>query len=298
MAALGAKHFGDASPLLRYGLEIPNGGECGDPHIFADLVHLAEEAGWDGIFLEDYICYYSAPDAPTYDPWVALAAMALRTERIRLGTMVTPLSRRRPWKLARELVTLDHLSDGRMILGVGLGDPQDKGFTHFGAMTDAKTRAELLDESLEILPGLWSGRPFSYRGKHYSVDEVTFLPGPVQSPRIPIWVGGSAQRKGVVRRAGRWDGIVPYKLPDTGDWRDMTPTDVRALKASIDQQRTTSLPFDIAIGGRSRRDDWEQERALIRSLAEAGATWWMAADPAADVDAMRVAIGRGPLRVG
>ena len=139
---------------MRYGLEISAAGACGDARTLADLAHLAEEVGWDGVFLEDYIIHYDPLYAWTYDPWVALAAMALRTERIRLGTMVTPIARRRPWKLARELVTLDHLSGGRMILGVGLGDGAEQSFTHFGEVTDPKRRAGLLDESLTILAGL------------------------------------------------------------------------------------------------------------------------------------------------
>src|SRR5579872_6746152 len=159
---------------MQYGLSLPNGGECGDPRILAELAHRAEDAGWDGIFLEDYIQYinddyHSLPGAPTYDPWVALAATAMRTQRIRLGTSVTPLPRRRPWKLAREAVSVDILSGGRLTLGVGSGDSRDPSFSHFGESMDARQRAEQLDESLDILAGLWSGQPFSYHGKHYSV---------------------------------------------------------------------------------------------------------------------------------
>jgi alkanesulfonate monooxygenase SsuD/methylene tetrahydromethanopterin reductase-like flavin-dependent oxidoreductase (luciferase family) len=282
---------------MRYGLEISAAGACGDARTLADLAQLAEEVGWDGVFLEDYVIHWSAPDALTCDPWVALAAMALRTERIRLGTMVTPIARRRPWKLARELITLDQLSGGRMILGVGLGDGTEQSFTHFGEVTDPKRRAEMLDEGLDILAGLWSGQPFSYDGTHYTIREVTFLPRPVQVPRIPIWVGGSAQRKGVVRRAARWDGIVPYKGPGTTGWEDFAPDDIRLMWASIERQRSASTPFDIAIGGRQRADDWERERALIGEIAEAGATWWMEAIFAPDLEAMRAAIGRGPLRI-
>jgi len=287
---------------VRYALNVPNGGECGAPRTLAEFARLAEEAGWDGIFLEDYIVYQndtyrSVPGAPTYDPWVALAAMAMRTERIRLGTAVTPLSRRRPWKLARETVSLDHLSNGRLILGAGLGDVEDKGFSHMGEEIAARRRAELLDESLDILAGLWSGQRFSYRGKHYAVDDVTFLPKPVQVPRIPIWVGGGWPNRGPMQRAARWDGVVPYKQTDDGAWLDMTSADVRALRASIAHQRTTTTPFDIAIGGRERRTDWEQERSLIGAVAEAGATWWVEWIPAADFETMRAAIGRGPLRI-
>jgi alkanesulfonate monooxygenase SsuD/methylene tetrahydromethanopterin reductase-like flavin-dependent oxidoreductase (luciferase family) len=160
---------------MQYALALPNGGECGDPRILADLARLAEASGWDAVFLEDYICYtndtyHSLPGAPTYDPWVALAAMALHTERVRLGTSVTPLPRRRPWKLAREAVTLDHLSHGRLILGVGSGDAREQGFSRVGEVVDARQRAEMLDEGLDILVGLWSGQPFSYTGKHYAID--------------------------------------------------------------------------------------------------------------------------------
>jgi alkanesulfonate monooxygenase SsuD/methylene tetrahydromethanopterin reductase-like flavin-dependent oxidoreductase (luciferase family) len=143
---------------MRYGLCFPNGGACADARTLAELAHLAEGAGWDGVFLEDYIVWQGHQDAPTYDPWVALAAMAMQTEKIRLGTQVTPLSRRRPWKVARETVTLDHLSNGRLILGVGLGDTSiDVSFTHFAEVTDARQRSQMLDQALDVLVGLWKG---------------------------------------------------------------------------------------------------------------------------------------------
>ena len=134
---------------MRYSLNLPNGGACADARTLAELAHDAEEAGWDGVFLEDYILYQGVSGTPTFDPWVALAAMALRTNRILLGTDVTPLPRRRPWKLARETVTLDHLSNGRLVLGVGLGDSPETSFTHFGEVTDTRQRARMLDEALE-----------------------------------------------------------------------------------------------------------------------------------------------------
>lgn len=279
--------------VMRYGLELPNADVWGNPRGLAELVHIAEEAGWDGVFLEDYIIYY-APGS-TYDPWVILTAMALQTQRIRLGTTVTAVARRRPWKLARELTTLDHLSGGRMILGIGLGDEPD--FTRFGERADPKWRAEQLDESLDILVGLWSGQPFSYRGKHFSLSEGTFLPPPVQSPRIPIWVGGSSQRRGPVQRAARWDGFLPVQIPLPQGVRHLTPEEVRAVKVSIEEQRTRSTPFDIALGGLERSVDWEAERVMIKALAEAGATWWMEWIPVAEMQVMRQAIERGPLRI-
>src|SRR5258708_1383122 len=250
---------------MQHGLELPNMCPGGNVQVLVQLACLAEEAGWDGVFLEDYIIHHAATDAPTFDPWVVLTAIALRTERVRLGTTITPLSRRRPWKLAREAVTLDHLSNGRLILGVGIGDRGDPGFAQVGEITDAKQRARMLDEALDVLVGLWSGQPFSYRGEHYQVRDVTFLPRPMQQPRIPIWVGGSWPHKGPVQRAARWDGIVPYKDTHGRGWQDMTPDDVQALKAEISSQRSAS--FEIMLCGRARGMDWEQESALLPSLA-------------------------------
>ena len=283
---------------MQHGLELPNMCPGGNVQVLVQLACLAEEAGWDGVFLEDYIIHHAATDAPTFDPWVVLTAIALRTERVRLGTTITPLSRRRPWKLAREAVTLDHLSHGRLILGVGIGDRGDPGFAQVGEITDAKRRARMLDEALDVLVGLWSGQPFSYRGEHYQVRDVTFLPRPMQQPRIPIWVGGSWPHKGPVQRAARWDGIVPYKDTHGRGWQDMTPDDVQALKAELSSQRSAS--FEIMLGGRRRGMDWEQERALIRSLAEAGATWWgeyIEPDDLEDLQACIERVKQGPLRV-
>src|SRR5438270_9700615 len=133
---------------MYYGLELPNAGPCGDARTLAELAALAEAAGWDGVFLEDYIVHWTAADVPTYDPWIALAAMALNTQQVRLGTTVTPLSRRRPWKLAREAVTLDHLSGGRLTLGVGLGDLGERGLGASGEALNNQERSALLDETL------------------------------------------------------------------------------------------------------------------------------------------------------
>jgi len=282
---------------MKYGLELSNAGACGDARTLAELAALAEEAGWDGIFLEDYIVHWSGRDARTYDPWVALTAMALSTERIRLGTTVTPLARRRPWKLARETVTLDHLSNGRMILGVGLGNGNDLDFAQLGEETEDRRRAKMLDEAIDVLIGLWSGEPFSYHGEHYHVRDVTLLPRPVQIPRIPIWVGGGWPRKGPMRRAARCDGAIFFKVPEHGKWTDMTPADIHAIKAFVEQERPVPRSFEIAIGGRERREDWEEERVLIRSLADAGATWWMEGLPPAELNLIRTWIQRGPLRV-
>jgi alkanesulfonate monooxygenase SsuD/methylene tetrahydromethanopterin reductase-like flavin-dependent oxidoreductase (luciferase family) len=251
---------------------------------------MAEEAGWDGVFLEDYIVFQGKNGTPTYDPWIALAAMAMRTEQIKVGIKVTALARRRPWKLARETVTLDHLSKGRLILGVGLGVGKDLDIAAFGEVRDDRKRARMLDEALEVLTGFWSGRPFRYEGEHYQVSEVTFLPGSYQTPRIPIWVGGKWPNKEPMRRAARWDGACPYI------GREWEPADVRAMKAYIDSQRIVSTPFDIVVSG-LRLLDPEQDKAVRVALAEAGVTWYGEYVQPARMEEMRTAIMRGPLRI-
>jgi alkanesulfonate monooxygenase SsuD/methylene tetrahydromethanopterin reductase-like flavin-dependent oxidoreductase (luciferase family) len=149
---------------MQYGIYLPNFGNEIFPRLLADMASEAKDAGWDGFFLWDHILYSKTQKLRMVDPWIALAAMAMKTERIRLGTSVTPLPRRRPWKLARETVSLDHLSNGRLILSVGLGEPGDAEFGQFGEETDIKVRAAKLDEGLDVLAGLWRGKSFSYQG--------------------------------------------------------------------------------------------------------------------------------------
>lgn len=254
---------------MKFGLEIAPWGALADPRRLALLAAEAEAAGWDGVFVWDAMLHDEAR-LPKADPWIALAAIAMRTERIRLGTMVTPLARRRPWKVARETVTLDYLSNGRVILGVGLGDPSDEEFAWFDeAGRDYRTRAAMLDEGLEILDGLWSGEPFGFAGEHYRLAEMTFAPRPVQRPRIPIWVGGWWPNRAPLRRAVRWDGFHPGK---PGDF--LTAGDVREITAAVARERPASAPFDLAVQARVELD---RSRAAdnARELANAGATWWM-----------------------
>lgn len=286
---------------MRYCLNLPNGGPAAEPRILAELAARAEGAGWDAVFVEDYIVYQNRQDIPTYDPWVALAAMALATSRVRLGTMVTPLARRRPWKLAREAVTLDHLSGGRLILGVGLGDTADLTFASFGEETVLTARAGMVDEALDVLVGLWSGEPFRYEGRHYRVREVTCLPRPVQRPRIPIWVGGGYPNPGPLHRAARWDGAYLYRAIAPGSTEDsgkpLAPDELRELRRFVEARRAGSAPFDIVAGGPRRGDDWDEERERIRAAAEAGATWFGEWIPPAEPDIMRASVARGPLRI-
>lgn len=264
--------------------------------LLVELGELAERSGWDGVFFEDYLIHYDGDDPPTYDPWLLLAAVAGRTGRIRLGTTVTGLPRRRPAKLAREALTLDHLSAGRATVAVGVGDPGDRGMAAFGEQTDLKTRAAMLDEGLDVLVGLLSGERVEHAGAHYRADGVALRPAPVQSPRVPVWVGGSTQAGAVLRRAARADGIVPYKLTDTDGWADFTPDEVHDLVTALPATRADGAPFDVAIGGRRRRDDERAERAHLAAVAQAGATWWLEFVKAGDPAAMRAAVARGPLR--
>ncbi|MFG1843081.1 LLM class flavin-dependent oxidoreductase [Micromonospora sp. NPDC049175] len=278
---------------MRHGLEISCGGATIEASTLVELGELAEHAGWDGVFLEDYLIYYSGDEPSTYDPWLVLTAIAGRTDRVRLGTTVTALPRRRPAKLAREVLTLDHLSAGRATVAVGVGDPADRGLAAFGEQTELAVRAAMLDEGLDLLTGLLSGERVDHHGTHYRADGVALRPAPVQSPRVPVWVGGSMQAGAVRRRAARADGIVPYKLTDTDGWSDFTPDEVRELVSALPPTRADGQPFDVAIGGRRRRPD---ERAYVDQLATAGATWWLEFVPPGDPATMRAAVARGPLR--
>jgi len=205
------------------------------------------------------------------DPWIALAAMAMATRRILLGPMVTPLYRRHPWKLARETVTLDQLTDGRVVLGVGLGDDFFGEIRALGGPTDARTRAAMLDEGLAVLLGLWSAEKFSFARKHYTIRDAQFLPAPVQKPRIPIWVAGTWPSKPPFRRAARFEGVVPI----SGDIETpLMPSQVRDLVAFIKSVRASDAPFEVIQSGSTTGENPEQDRAIIASYEEAGATWW------------------------
>jgi hypothetical protein len=279
---------------MRYGFVI----DGGDVPTIAELTQRAEATGWDGVFIADALAIETKefPAFPWFDPWIALAVMAMRTERIRIGTLVTPVSRRRPWKLARETVTIDHLSNGRLTLGVGLGAASDDGgFYKVGEAIDLKTRAQQLDEGLAILAGLWSGEPFSFSGEHYRVQEMTMLPAPAQSPRIPIWVVGVWPKQRSVRRALSWDGIILQKYRTM---ERMTPAEVGALRQLIAEQRPQATPFDIVVGGQTPGDDHSQAAQTVRPFVEAGATWWLESLWPFSIDQARARIERGPPGLG
>ena len=149
-----------------------------------------------------------------------------------------------------------------------------------------------MDEALDVLVGLWRGEPFSYSGQHFQIRDVTFLPQPIQQPRIPIWIGGGWYRKGVVHRASKWDGACLYKVTEDSDWSDMTPDDIHEMKSAL---QLTKVDYDLVAGGRERSDNWDEERQFIRNLADAGVTWWKEAIMSADYQTMYKQISRGPL---
>ncbi len=274
---------------MKFGVVLPKG----DARTAAEFAHQAEVAGWDGFFVWEPVW--------GIDAWVSLTAAAMHTRRIRLGTMLTPLSRMRPWKLASETVTLDNLSGGRVILSVGLG-AIDTGFEAFGEMTDRAIRAELLDEGLDILTGLWRGQPFNYQGKHYQIKETTFQPPPppVQRPRIPIWVVGAWPRMKSMRRVLKYDGLLPNVMGEDGLVRMGPPThdEIRAMKAFIEENRAGTTPFDIIMEGETPGDDPEKAAAMVRGWEEAGATWWIEAMwSAPELEEVLTRIKQGPPRV-
>jgi len=260
---------------MRCSINVPNLGEFSDPAVFLEVARRTEEAGWDALFVWDHMVHVKADRLSIADPWVLLAAAAAVTKRIRLGTMITPVARRRPHKLAREVSTLDHLSGGRMILGVGLGAPIADEFGSFGEPTDAVAIGARLDEGLDLLTRYWSGEPVTFRGEHFVADDVVMRPVPVQRPRPPIWVGGTWPIRRPMRRAARWDGAVPlFRTAWYG--RAPAPADVREVVAFLAAERTAAGvdgPWEMVVGGESPVDA-SAARDLLGPLADAGGTWW------------------------
>lgn len=282
---------------MQYGFVIPNG----DPRTVAQMAHELEEAGWDGAFYWDGMHPIGPGLGDVYDPWVVMAAMAMRTERVRLGAIVTPPTRRRPWKLARETMTLDRLSNGRLIVPVGLGAINDLGFGNVGEVTDRATRAAMLDESLDVLTGLWSGEPFAYHGTHYHFDEMAFQPTPLQRPRPPIWVVAAWTYPRSMSRALRYDGILP-NFPAPEDWAgpgEGTPELYAAVAAYAAEHRTAPGPFELIVDGVTPADDPAAAAAKVQPFAEAGGTWWIESpwSPPNGVDDLRRRIAAGPPRI-
>lgn len=270
---------------MRSGLFLPLFDALADPALVARLCVEAEEAGWDGVFVWDNLRYVE-PVVDVADPWITLAALAAATERIRLGPMVTPLARRRPVKVARETATLDRLSGGRLTLGVGLGsDAFASEYSMTGEELDDRRRANMLDESLEILASAWSGEPVHHRGDHYVVDGMRFLPRPVQRPGVPVWVAGYYGKSKPLRRAARYQGFFPLGLENPAQLAEIVG-DVTSLRGEAGGDLTE--PYDVTVALEPGDDP--------APYAAAGATWWLVAFPwdAVSVDQVRAVTRAGP----
>ena len=263
---------------MQHALYLAPFGELADPRVVAELAIVAEEAGWDGFFLWDHVLRPPDDPAEIADVWVTLAAVATATRRMRLGPLVTPIVRRRPQKLAREVVTLDRLSSGRLVLGLGLGVDSGGELSRFGEVVDARTRGDVLDEGAGLLAALLSGERVDHHGDHFTVDGVTMLPTAEQSPRVPMWFAARGDARRPVRRAARYDGLFPIEVDADGLARMLDI--VVAERGDLDG-------FDVAV-----RDDEITDLAAAEAL---GATWsvwsFLPDDPAASIER---AIGRGP----
>ena len=269
---------------MRHGLCLANVGTYSDPCAVVGLAEDAERSGWEALLIWDHLGFVWGP--PACDPWVTLAAVAAGTSTLVLGTNVTPVPRRRPHVLAHQVATLDLLSGGRVIFGAGIGGIASE-FTSFGEEEDARVRAEMLDEGLEVLRALWSGEQVEHRGRHYTVDGVTLAPRPVQ-PQLPIWIGGNSGP--ALRRAARYDGWAANTTNPEG--MTMSADEVAGSVATIRALRGETERFDVVVMGHVERGD----RDTPAAYAEAGATWWLENihDRRGDLDEMLALVRSGP----
>ncbi len=265
---------------MKSALWLPLFDELADPLTVVRVAAEAEEAGWHGVFVWDHLRWH-APVTQAGDPWTTLAAIAAATERVRLGPMVMPLPRRRPAKVARETVTLDLLSRGRLTLGVGIGSDRFGGeLSKTGEQLDDRARGQMLDDALEILTTAWSGEPVQHHGDHYTIDDIEFLPRPMQRPGVPVWVAGFPGNVKPVRRASRFDGFFPVNLENPDQLAE-------AVAAVTELRHDSTAPFDFVASLPVGVDP--------APYADAGATWWL---PEIDPEAVSLDQVRGVLRDG
>jgi alkanesulfonate monooxygenase SsuD/methylene tetrahydromethanopterin reductase-like flavin-dependent oxidoreductase (luciferase family) len=242
---------------MRHAIYVPLFGALADPDAVAEIARAAEQSGWDGLFVWDHVLSPIKGRWEISDPWVVLAAAAVVTDRIRLGPMVTPLPRRRVLKLARETVTLDRLSRGRLIMGLGTGGDIAREYSAFGEDADAHRLGRALDEGTAVLTALWAGETVTYRGAVIA-EEVEALPGPIQQPTIPLRFGTARTAGKPVERAARYDGIFPLGADVAG---------IARIAEAVSQLRGSREGFDIAVAVRPGDD--------LDGLAAVGATWAM-----------------------
>ncbi len=253
---------------MKFGAALP----YGRARASANLAHIAEDSGWDGIFLGDAIW--------CEDPMVSLAAAAMTTSRIRLGTMIIPAPLRRPWKIASESLSIDNLSNGRLTLGIGAGAVWMGWHAFPDEPTDKKVRAGMLDETIDILTLMYQRQPFDYDGQYYhlkltELDIMYYPPKPVQQPRIPLWAPGIWPRKKSMQRVLKCDGLLPQKITPAGEITAASAADLREMKTYIDANRTLTTPFDYIIEGNTAELDPHQQNELLHEWEAYGATWWI-----------------------
>ena len=289
---------------IQYAVYLPTFDPFGSARTIAELARDAEQAGWDGVFLWDDV---AGTEKNLADPWISLSAAAMLTQRVRLGALITPLARRRPWKFARETASLDQLSQGRLVVGIGVGGGQEQ-FGDLGDEPDQRVRAAMVDEGLEVVTGLWRGETFQYAGQYYHLKPAIFRPRPYQQPRIPIWIAGVWPHKRPLARMARWDGMFPlfWGIDDPAEQqarlREMVAT-VQAMRQEADPQ-AAERPFDVVMNGETPTGQPEQTEALIAGFEAAGATWWLESlnpergAPAWSLERLRERVLAGPLGGG
>ncbi len=274
---------------MKSGIYLPPFGELADPRRMADLAAAAEQAGWDGWFIWDHML--AEPGMPVADAWTSLAAIAAATSRIRLGAMVTPLARRRPWTLARQISTVDHLSGGRLTAGIGLGDDGWREFSAFGEEVSPRGRGELLDESLDVLLGLLSGNGVSYHGTHLRIDSPPLLPKPVQD-QVPIWAACRWPNRKPLARAARVQGCFPI-FGGTGPLT-FGPAEIEAVRAEL-AKLGAPRSHEMVVCGATRRVTGAQRAEFVAGMLAADVTWLLESfGPGATAAQVEAAIQAGP----
>ncbi len=277
---------------MRFGVFLPPFAEYAEPDLVVVLAVVAEEAGWDGFFLWDHML--AETGMAIADPWVTMAGVAAATNGIRLGALVTPLPRRRPWVLSRQMATLDRLSDGRLIGGIGLGDDGWSEFSAFGDAVDPIVRGQMLDEALGLLQRFLSGEPVSYTGRHYVVHSPPLLPRPRQSP-LPIWGACRWPNRKPLARIASLQGCFPIFRTD-GAIPPPDPADIRELRGAL-MDLGARPTIDIAVRCALSLEDPARVPDIVSELEESGVTWILEGFPPGEPpDRVMSVVGDGPPR--